>query len=125
MPYLLNFLPIPFLFFYGVVSAQKSNIDDTLRYQYSVIDTPYGDYFGWITLKRDGRSYQGKLIDEDGSSHGLQVIKYDNRHLIFKLKFEANKTLFKCEIFGDSIRGLGKFPGEKFEFLLKGRRVKD
>lgn len=125
MTYFIKFLPICSLFFFETVGAQNSGIDNIFKYQYSIIDTPYGDYFGWIILKKERQSYQGEIIDEDGTSNNLKVTKFDDNQLIFKSKIDGTKCIFRCEIFGDSIRGVGTFSGDEFKFLLKGKRVQD
>jgi hypothetical protein len=121
----LKYLPIFSLFFFGTVSAQNSSIDSIFKYQYSIIDTPYGDYYGLIILKREGQSYRGEIIDEDGTINSLKVTKFDENWLIFKSKIDGAKSVFRCEIFGDSIRGVGTFSNDEFKFFLKGKRVKD
>ena len=122
---LANYLSVFLIIFVGQVNAQDSNVDNVFKYQYSVTDTPYGDYFGWIILERKRQSYVGKIIDEDGSINTLKVIKFDDKHLFFKSKIDGLKSVFKCEIFGDSIRGVGIFSGEEFKFVLRGKRVKE
>jgi hypothetical protein len=123
--YFANYLFAFLISLIGEVSAQNLDSDNIFKYQYSVIDTPYGDYFGWIILERKGQSYAGKIIDEEGSINTLKVTKFDDKRLFFKSRIDGLKSVFKCEIFGDSIRGVGIFPGEEFKFILKGKRVRE
>lgn len=123
--YFGNYLFVLLIIFVGQASAQDLNSDSVFKYQYSVIDTPYGDYFGWIILERKGHSYVGKIIDEDGSMNTLKVTKFDDKRLLFKSKIDGLKSVFNCEIFGDSIRGVGTFSGEEFKFILRGKRIKE
>jgi hypothetical protein len=123
MKKLLVFLIIVNLMLTEEIAAQKPVMDYLIKYQYSITDTPYGDYFGWINLKRDGRSYRGEIIDEDGKIYNLKVTRADGKSLNFRLQFDGAKLFFKCELFGDSIRGVGKSSGEKFKFLMKGKKV--
>jgi len=41
----------------SALSAQDSSTDLSGKYSYSVVDTPYGDYYGWIILDKKGRRY--------------------------------------------------------------------
>ncbi len=122
---IVKYLPIFTLTCFWEVNAQIANDDNTVKYQYSVIDTPYGDYYGLIILKKEGKSYKGEMIDEDGIVHELKVQKFDSKQLIFKSKIDGLKSIFRCEILGDSINGTGVFSGDEFEFKLKGAKVKD
>lgn len=121
---MFKYLLIFYLLCFWEVNAQIANDDHTVKYQYSVIDTPYGDYYGLIILKKEGKSYKGEMIDEDGIVYELKVQKFDSKQLIFKSKIDGLKSIFRCEILGDSIKGTGVFSGDEFEFQLKGIRVK-
>jgi hypothetical protein len=122
---IFKYLPIFTLLCSCEVNAQIANDDNTVKYQYSVIDTPYGDYYGVIILKKEGKSYKGEMIDEDGIVYELKIQKFDSNQLIFKSKIDGLKSIFRCEILGDSVIGTGIFSGDEFEFKLKGTRVKD
>ena len=120
-----KYLPVFTLLCFWEVNAQIANDDNTVKYQYSVIDTPYGDYYGLISLKKEGKYYRGEMIDEDGIVYELKVQKFDSKQLIFRSKIDGLKSIFRCEILGDSIKGTGVFSGDEFVFKLIGTRVKD
>lgn len=99
---------------------------DSVQFNYSIVETPYGDYFRKITLRKIGHHYLGELVDdEDGSSHHLKVIKYDGKEFVFALKFDGLKFVFSCRIVGDSLVGTGVSRREDFEFLLKGKLIRN
>jgi hypothetical protein len=102
--------------------AQDKPYDYSGKYSYAVVDTPYGDYFGWLFLSRKGKSYQGKIVDEDGTPYQVKAIRVDDNRITFKSTIEEAKTLFICEILSDSIRGTIKVTGDDFRYVLKGIR---
>lgn len=118
-------LPVIFLLLFQEICAQRSAADSPIKYQYAIANTPYGDYFGVIVLRREGRSYRGEIVDEDGTITSMKVTKFDGHRLVFKSKIDGTNSRFRCEVFGDSIRGVGIFSGEDFVFVLKGKRVRD
>ena len=114
-----------FVIFVSYVSlhAQERPVDLSGKYSYAIVDTPYGDYFGVITLVKKGNSYQGEILDDEGTKYNLRVIRTYGSIIIFKSDIEESKSVFTCEIKGDSIRGTIKVRSDDFNYVLKGKRV--
>lgn len=93
------------------------------KYAYAIVDTPYGDYFGFIILQKKNNSYMGEIINEEGKKFDLNVIRSNGNRLIFKSNAEETNSLFYCEFFGDSIRANVEVKGDDFPYVLKGKKV--
>lgn len=105
------------------LNAQTTNRDNVVTYGYSVIDTPYGDYFGKIVLTKERKQHEGELIDEEGEIYRLKIHKLTDKQLIFTTYIEKTKTIFDCSLVGDSIKGNIKFKADDFKYVLKGVKL--
>jgi hypothetical protein len=94
-------------------------------YFYSIVDTPYGDYFGKITFRKRGNSYESEIINEDSVRYDIKVIKTEGTKIIFRTNLENSKSTGTCEIIGDSIRGNLAVKGDDFNYILKGKKIHD
>ena len=105
------------------LKAQTTNRDNIVTYAYSVIDTPYGDYFGKIVLTKERKQHEGELINEEGKIYRLKIHKFTDKQLIFTAYIEKTKTKFDCSLVGDSIKGNIHFKADDFKYVLKGVKL--
>jgi len=105
------------------LNAQTTNGDNVVTYGYSVIDTPYGDYFGKIVLTKERKQHKGELIDDEGEIYRLKIHKLTDKQLIFTAYIEKTKTKFDCSLVGDSIKGNIHFKADDFKYVLKGVKL--
>lgn len=105
--------------------GQDMAADISGRYAYSVVDTPYGDFFGWIILRKNGNTYKGEIIDEEGKQSQLKVIRSQGTQLEFRSNLEDSKSLFICSFFGDSVWAEVRVDKDDFKYILKGKKVVD
>ena len=105
------------------LNAQTTNSDNVVTYGYSVIDTPYGDYFGKIVLTKERKQHKGELIDDEGEIYRLKIHKLTDKQLIFTAYIEKTKTKFDCSLVGDSIKGNIHFKADDFKYVLKGVKL--
>lgn len=105
------------------LSAQTETTISTITYSYSIIDTPYGDYFGKIVIMNEEKRKTCKLIVDDGMKYEIKIIQFDDRQLVFRAFIERTKMLFCCKLVGDSIKGNVKIKGDNFNYILKGIRI--
>ena len=105
------------------LKAQTTNRDNIVTYAYSVIDTPYGDYFGKIVLTKERKQHKGELLDDEGEIYRLKIHKLTDKQLIFTTYIEKTRTIFYCRLVGDSIKGNIKFKADDFKYVLKGVKL--
>lgn len=92
------------------------------KYRYSVINTPYGDFFGWLTLKKSGNTYKGEIVNDEGKEFYMKVIKFSGNRLVFRSNIEGTNSLISCQFFGDSLRANVAVHGDDFPYILKGAK---
>jgi len=105
------------------LNAQNIPVSTRVTYSYSVIETPYGDYFGKLILNNESKKKGGEIIDEDGKIHKVKILKFTDRQLIFVSYIDNTKTFFDCSIAGDSLKGTAKVKGDDFKYILNGVRI--
>ena len=105
------------------LNAQTIPVSRRVLYSYSVINTPYGDYFGKLILNKESKKKEGEIIDEDGKIHKLKILKFTDRQLIFVSYIDNSKAFFDCCIVGDSLKGTAKVKGDDFKYILNGVRI--
>jgi len=105
------------------LNAQTTNRYNVVTYVYSVIGTPYGDYFGKIVLTKERKQHKGELLDDEGEIYRLKIHKLTDKQLIFTTYIEKTRTIFYCRLVGDSIKGNIKFKADDFKYVLKGVKL--
>lgn len=111
-----------------LLACASAIIQDTLdhsgKYAYAIVDTPYGDYSGFIILKKKDNTYQGEVINEEGIKYDLSVVRSSGNRIIFRSNIEETNSILHCEFFGDSIRANVEVKGDDFPYVLKGTKIK-
>lgn len=118
----VSILLITILVSTAILVAQKTQIDRSGRYHYKVLDTPYGDFSGWIILKKKKNSYEGEIINDEGRTFKMKVLKHKGDQLIFRTDLEDTNSLATCKFSGDSIFGHISVKGDDFPYLIKGKK---
>lgn len=94
------------------------------EYNYSIPDTPYGDYFGKLILRKPADLWQGEMINEEGIRSPLRGIKVQENRVSFKADIEdTNDSYFELEVSGDSLRGSIVVKGDDFNYVLKAKKI--
>lgn len=55
-----------------------------IKYKFSILDTPYGDYFGELILYANENYKSGILLDEENNISPVKVLKFNDEKLDFK-----------------------------------------
>jgi len=112
------------LTFFAFMAVGQSVINDyTGKYQYSVLDTPYGDFFGHLILRKTGQQYEGEIINGEGKKFNVNVIRVRNNTIVFKSNIEETNSILSCRFVGDSIHANVEVQGDKFLYVLKGKKI--
>jgi hypothetical protein len=101
-------------------------LDDIIgTYSYSVQDTPYGDYNGYLYLWRKENKLEGEIENEESTKYYLKWVGQKGNSLIFKSNIEETKSTLSVEFYQDSLRGTIKVKGDDFPYEIKGKKIKN
>jgi hypothetical protein len=101
---------------------QQLTRDFSGNYRYSVVDTPYGEFFGSMTLKKNGELYVGSLVNNHGQTFTVKFVRARGNSIVFKSNFENANSLFLCRFSGDSLRAYIEVEGDTFVYTMKGNK---
>jgi len=102
----------------------QSSLDFSGKFSYAIVDTPYGDYFGHIVLRKKGESYEGEIVNDEGRKFDLKVLRTRGNVIVFKSNAEDTNSTFTCRLEGDSLKANVEVEGDTFLYKLRGKREK-
>jgi len=106
------------------LSAQtKKKTDFSGSWKYEVRDTPSGDFFGNIVLKKVNGKYQGEIINDKGSKDSISVTSVTGNKMVFTSHVEQADETFNCVFTGDSLHADIDVVGDNFTYKLRAKRV--
>lgn len=109
----------------GVNSALgQSQPNFSGSYKYECKNTPSGDYFGTLTLKKVSEQYVGDIINSKGRKFEITFLRQKGNRLIFSSNLEdTNNSILTCDFQGDSLRATIEVKGDDFLYKLRGKKV--
>jgi len=94
-------------------------------YKYEVRNTPYGDYFGVLTLRKVGEKYEGEFVNNKGKKYPINFFKVRDNKMIFSSNIEdTDNSMVSCVFVGDSIKATIEVKGDNFLYKLNGEKTK-
>ena len=106
------------------LSAQtKKKTDFSGTWKYEVRDTPSGDYFGNLVLKKVNGKYQGQIINDQGMKDSIKVTEVTGNKMVFTAQVEQADETFNCVFTGDSLHAAIDVVGDNFKYQLRAKRV--
>jgi hypothetical protein len=93
-------------------------------YKYEVRNTPSGDFFGTLTLRKEDDKYVGEIVNDKGRKFTVNFLRLRDDRLIFSSNVEdTNNSIFTCDFKGDSLRATIEVKGDDFLYKLRGKKV--
>ena len=89
---------------------------------YEIKETPYGDYYGDLILEKDDNTYQGKIVNDEGITYQIDVIRVKGNKMVFTSDVEDTDSMFSANFQGDSLNAVIEVKGDDFLYKLKGKR---
>lgn len=103
--------------------GQSEPLDDLAgTWAYEVKDTPYGDYYGDLVLEKDDNTYKGKIVNDEGTTYQIDIIKVKGNKMVFTSDIEGTDSMFSANFQGDSLNAVIEVKGDDFLYKLKGKR---
>ena len=96
-----------FLFFCFSLFCQKIYTQDyTGIWEYEVLDTESGDYYGQMILSKKYGQYEGKIVNDKGEQFSMSIIKQQDDSLVILTDAEGFFSTIYGVIQGDTFDGL-------------------
>jgi hypothetical protein len=92
------------------------------RWYYEVKNTPYGNFYGVIILKKQNEAYAGQIINKAGKKFKVDVVRVKGNRMVFLSNVEDTNSTFNCQFKGDSLLATVEVKGDKFLYKLKAKR---
>jgi hypothetical protein len=120
----ISIAALGFVLISGSLSAQtKKKTDFSGTWKYEVRDTPSGDFFGNIILKKVNEKYTGEIINDKGLKDSIHVTEHEGNKLVFTSQVEEADETFHCVFTGDSLHASIDVVGDNFNYQLRAKRV--
>lgn len=106
----------------GWIAYAQQSPDFSGRWYYEVKNTPYGNFYGVIILKRKDTAYTGEIINKAGKKFKLEVMRVKSNKMVFSSNVEDTNSIFNCQFKGDSLLATVEVKGDQFLYRLKAKR---